>query len=151
MRILSVLCLVGVLSLAVWASGVRAADAPSGASCATIAFRPIAPGLADGDQTAGYYKSRIGRIEVTARVRGGKAQRYFVLLDGRLPPAVREKLPATIVACTKAKRLSPPENPDTNCLGDRLVVLIAHTPEQRYLLLYTHRANGWHFCSVGLI
>lgn len=150
MRAWLIVSVVALSALLPWTRGAGAADTPSNASCAAIAFRPVGAGAADGEQTAGYYKMRLGRIEVMADVRGGEARRYYVALNGNPPPAIREQLPPAIVACAKAKRLSPPESPDANCVGDRLVVLIAHTSERRYLLLYTHSSGAWRFCSAGL-
>lgn len=125
-----------------------AAEGPTNTSCAAIAFRPVAPSDTDGEQTAAYYKSHLGRIEIRTVVQGGKSERYFVMLNGEpLKPVAR--VPDAVVACAKAKRLTAPANPENACLGDRLMVLIAHTPEQRYLLLYAHHGNNWHFCSAG--
>src|SRR5690348_13118306 len=57
-----------------------AAEPLSSQNCAAIAFHPVAPGTADGQQEAGFYKSRLGRIEVRASVRGGTVTRYYVSL-----------------------------------------------------------------------
>lgn len=118
-------------------------------ACAAITFRPVPSGLSDGEQNAGLYKSRFGRIEVMATVKSGEAVDYFVNVNGKRPDAIAGKLPESISTCAKAKRLGPVGNPPEQCLGDKLAVLIDHTGTQRYVLLYAHRGSEWHFCSAG--
>ncbi len=144
-----------VITLAVLAVlAATAGDRARGAekeppACAAITFRPVPSGLSDGEQNAGLYKSRFGRIEVMATVKSGEAVDYFVDVNGKRPDAIAGTLPASIAACAKAKRLGPVGNPPEHCLGDKLAVLIDHTGAQRYVLLYAHRGSEWHFCSVG--
>jgi hypothetical protein len=126
----------------------RAADKEPPA-CAAITFRPVPSGLSDGEQNAGLYKSRFGRIEVMATVKNGEAVDYFVNVNGKPPATIAGALPETIGACAKAKRLGAVGNPPEHCLGDKLAVLIDHTSAQRYVLLYAHRGSEWHFCSAG--
>lgn len=126
-----------------------AAESLSSQNCAAIAFHPVAPGTADGQQEAGYYKSRLGRIEVRASVKGGTVTRYYVSLDGAVLAPLRAGPPPLVAACAKAKGLTPPLHPDGTCVGDRLVVLIADTEGHHYLLLYARHGHAWHFCSAG--
>ena len=126
-----------------------AAERLSSENCAAIAFHPVAPGSADGQQEAGYYKSRLGRIEVRATVKGGTATRYYVSLDGAVLASLRAALPPLVAACAKAKGLTPPLHADASCIGDRLVVLIADVDGHHYLLLYARHGHAWHFCSAG--
>ena len=56
-------------------------------ACAAIAFRPVASGMTDGDQDAGLYRSRFGRMVLKATVKGGEAQDYHVEVDGKQPAA----------------------------------------------------------------
>jgi hypothetical protein len=122
-------------------------------ACSAMTFRPIASGLNDGVQNAGLYKSRFGRIEVKANVKGGAAQGYFVEIDGKPPTAVAAAdLPKNVTECAKLKRMSAPDKPEDPCLGDRLAVLTSHSGDKRYTLLYGHEGHGaeaWHFCSAG--
>jgi len=118
-------------------------------ACAAITFRPVPSGLSDGEQNAGLYKSRFGRIEVMATVRNGEAVNYFVEVNGKPPTKVDGALPASIALCAKAKRFGAVGNPPERCTGDKLAVLIEHTGDQRYVLLYAHRGGEWHFCSAG--
>jgi hypothetical protein len=118
-------------------------------ACAAITFRPVPSGLSDGDQNAGLYKSRFGRIEVIASVKNGEPVNYFVSVNGKPPAAISGALPASLAACAKAKRLGAIGNPPEHCVGDKLAVLIDHTGAQRFVLLYAHRSGEWHFCSAG--
>jgi hypothetical protein len=125
--------------------------APSGAppNCSAIAFRPILARTGDGEQDAGLYKSRYGRIEVKATVKDGNPQNYFVEINGkRLTSAAN--LPNAIALCAKTKRLPAPGAADPACVGDQLQVLNVHSGDDRYVLLYAHRAGAWHFCSAGI-
>lgn len=130
------------------ANTARAADKEPPA-CAALTFRPVPSGLSDGEQNAGLYKSRFGRIEVMATVKNGEAVDYVVNVNGKPPSTITGALPASIASCAKAKRLGAVGNPPEHCIGDKLAVLIDHTGAQRYVLLYAHRANEWHFCSAG--
>lgn len=141
--------LIAALTAIGFAVPARSAERLSSQNCAAIAFHPVAPGVGAGEQEAGYYKSRLGRIEVRASVRNGTASRYYVSLDGAVLGPVHGTLPPLVAACAKAKRLSPPLHPDSSCVGDRLVVLIADAEGHHYLLLYARRGRAWHFCSAG--
>ena len=119
-------------------------------SCAAIAFRPVPSGLTDGVQDAGLYKSRFGRIELKANVKGGAAESYFVEINGKPLSAVpAANLPKEADNCAKVKRMSAPAKPLDPCSGDRLSVLITHHDDKRYFLLYGHSSGTWHYCSAG--
>lgn len=127
----------------------RAATSGTPPNCSAIAFRPILARTGDGEQDAGLYKSRYGRIEVKATVKDGTTQNYFVEINGQALRSARD-LPSSIGLCAKAKRLPVPGTPDPACVGDQLQVLNVHTGDDRYVLLYAHRAGAWHFCSAGI-
>ncbi len=118
-------------------------------NCSAIAFRPILARSGDGDQDAGLYKSRYGRIEVKATVKDGVTQNYFVEINGK-PLGAAGALPPSIALCAKAKRLPPPGTANVACKGDQLQVMNVHNGDDRYVLLYAHRAGAWHFCSAGI-
>jgi len=109
----------------------------------------VPSGTSDGEQDAGLYKSRFGRIEVKASVRNGQAVNYYVAVNGQAPPPVPGAVPKSIESCAKAKRLGAAGAPPKACIGDRLAVLIGHSNDQRYVLLYAHRNGEWRFCSAG--
>lgn len=128
---------------------LRAAESEPPA-CAAIAFRPNLSAAGEGDQDAGLYKSRFGRIEVKATVKAGGVENYYVQINGKTLAPVTGALPKSVETCAKAKRLTVPANAEATCTGDRIAVLIDHVGEQRYVLLYAHRAGAWRFCSAGL-
>jgi|SRR5579883_1856993 len=136
------------LTIAALSNPASAADKEP-PSCAAITFRPVPSGLNDGEQNAGLYKSRFGKIEVVAEVKSGEPQNYFVAVNGKKPTALTGKPPASIESCAKAKRLGALGAPPANCVGDKLAVLIDHAGDQRYIVLYAHRGSEWHFCSAG--
>lgn len=138
---------VGLLGL--WLAGPSAAADKQPPACAAIAFRPVPSGLTDGDQDAGLYKSRFGRIEVKATVKGGEPQNYFVEVAGKPLTPVKGNIPAPVENCAKAKRMAAPGKAEEPCTGDRFTVVISHAGDQRYVLFYGHRAGGWHYCSAG--
>jgi hypothetical protein len=125
-----------------------AAPSSTPPNCSAIAFRPMLARTSDGEQDAGLYKSRFGRIEVKATVKEGAPQNYFVEINGK-PLRSAGELPGVIAVCAKAKRLPPPGAPDPACTGDQLQVLNVHSGDDRYVLLYVHRGGAWHFCSAG--
>lgn len=139
-----------VLATGLVLAGREGRAAPSGTppNCSAIAFRPMLARTGDGEQDAGLYKSRYGRIEVKAMVKDGATQNYFVEINGK-PLTAAANLPSTIALCAKAKRLPAPGAPDPACIGDQLQVLNVHNGDDRYVLLYAHRAGAWHFCSAG--
>ena len=135
------LCLPGAFAL-----GAAAKEPPA---CAALTFRPVPSGSSDGEQNAGLYKSRFGRIEVVASVKNGEAQTYYVSVNGKPPAAISGAVPKGVADCAKAKRLGVIGTPPEQCLGDRLAVLIDHSGDRRYVLLYAHRGSEWQFCSAG--
>jgi hypothetical protein len=117
-------------------------------ACAAIGFRSLPSGLTDGDQDAGLYKSRFGRITVTGTVKGGQVEGYYVTVDGTRPPDAGT-LPASVASCAAAKHMPAPGKPETSCVGDRLQVLIDHSGAKRYVLLYARQSGKWGLCSAG--
>jgi hypothetical protein len=138
----------GLLGLSFAGPGMAAEKQPP--ACAAIAFRPVPSGLTDGDQDAGLYKSRFGRIVVKASVKSGEPQNYFVEVGGKQLAPVKGAVPKSVENCAKAKRMATPAKPEEPCTGDRFTVLISHADDQRYVLFYSHRAGAWHYCSAGV-
>ena len=71
------------LALALAAFPAEAATrAPGKAApaCSAISFRPLPQGMPDGEQQAGMYKSRHGRLELRAEVKQGNPSDYYVTL-----------------------------------------------------------------------
>jgi hypothetical protein len=117
-------------------------------TCAAITFRPLPSGLNDGDQDAGLYKSRFGRIVVKGTVKGGQVEGYFVTVNNNRPGDAGT-LPASVAQCAATKHLPAPGAPAASCLGDRLEVLVDHSGSKRYVLLYARQSGKWQLCSAG--
>lgn len=118
-------------------------------SCSAITFRPLADGSADGEDEAGLYKSRFGRIVVNGTVKGGQVQNYYVTVNGTRPTAAAGSLPAGVGTCATAKKLPAPGKVTEPCLGDRFQVLVSHSGTTRHVLFYGRQAGKWQLCSAG--
>jgi hypothetical protein len=148
MRLAQIVTAALIGGAAIWSGASSAADKQPPA-CAALTFRPVPLGLTDGEQEAGLYKSRFGKIALKAVVTSGTPRNYFVEINGRPPATVTGALPGSVAVCAKAKRLGAVGDPPPACVGDRFAVLVDHTGEQRYVLLYAHDHGEWRFCSVG--
>lgn len=136
-------CLTLLAAPSAWSAGK---EPPA---CAAINFRPLAAGMGDGVQTAGLYRSRfIGLLEVKAEVKGGQAGNYFVTINNNKPTAA-SNLPKSVADCAAKKHLPAPGTPATTCTGERLTVLIDHSGDKRYVLLYARQGTTWQMCSAG--
>jgi hypothetical protein len=117
-------------------------------ACAAIAFRPVASGMSDGEQDAGLYKSRFGRIELKATVKSGEAQDYHVEVDGK-QPMTAATAPAGLASCAQAKKLPAPSTASGACTGDGFKVVVDHAGKDRLVALYARKGKDWHFCRAG--
>jgi hypothetical protein len=118
-------------------------------ACSAISFRPLPPGMPDGEQQAGMYKSRHGRLELRAEVKQGNPSDYYVTSAGKRIAAAPASLPEAAVTCAAAKKMPKPETPASSCTGERFTVVVAHSGDQRVALLYGQEGGSWHFCSAG--
>src|SRR5947209_14306406 len=145
--------LVAISFLLAWAAfPVEAATrAPGKAApaCSAISFRPLPPGMPDGEQEAGIYKSRNGRLELRAEVKQGNPSDYYVTSAGKRVAAAASNLPEAAVTCAAAKKMPKPETPASSCTGQRFRVVVAHAGDQRVAPLYSQDGGSWHFCSAG--
>jgi len=128
-----------------------ATKAPSKAApaCSAISFRPLPPGMPDGEQQAGMYKSRRGRLELRAEVKQGNPVGYYVTSAGKRLAAAQSSLPEAAASCAGAKKMPKPDAPASSCTGQRFTVVVAHAGDQRLALLYGEDGGSWHFCSAG--
>jgi hypothetical protein len=118
-------------------------------SCSQITFRPVHPDAGEGEQDAGVYKSRFGRIVVKGTVKGGRVENHYVTVNNTRPAAA-QSLPASVTACAKAKKApAPGQAMASSCVGDRLQVLVSHEGDKRYVLLYARDGGKWQLCSAG--
>lgn len=118
-------------------------------ACAAITFRPLPPGMADGEQQAGMYRSRHGRLELRAEVKQGTPGDYYVTSGGKRLAAAPASLPEVAASCAAAKKMPKPEGPASSCTGQRFTVIVAHAGNQRLALLYGLDGGSWRFCSAG--
>jgi len=140
------------LALALAAFSARAATKAPGRAppaCAAITFRPLPPGMSDGEQQAGMYRSRNGRLELRAEVKQGAPVNYYVTTGGKHIAAAPPSLPVAAASCAAAKKMPKPEAPASSCIGQHFTVVVAHAGEQRLALLYGQDSGSWHFCSAG--
>jgi hypothetical protein len=147
--------LAGAVGLAIACAALPATAAPRAPAekgppaCAAIAFRPVPPGMPDGEQQAGMYRSRFSRLALTAEVKGGQPVDYYVTADGKRLGAAPARLPGPVDGCAAAERLPKPAQPLSACLGQRFRVLVAHAGKERLAVLYAEDNNAWRFCRAG--
>ena len=119
-------------------------------ACGALSFRAVASGAPDGDQQAGFYRSRYGTLALHADVKQGKPIDYFVLADGKRLGAGPANIPDWATSCAAAKKLPAPVAAGASpCTGDRFRVVLAHQGGTRLALLYGLDGSTWRFCSAG--
>jgi hypothetical protein len=142
------------IALALIASGALAATkhpAQKGPpACAALTFHAVAAGTGDGDQQAGFYRSRYGTLALHADVKGGQPTDYFVLADGKRLAAAPASLPEWAANCAAEKKMPKPAEASTSpCTGQRFRVVLAHDANSRLALLYGYDGSNWRYCSAG--
>jgi hypothetical protein len=118
-------------------------------ACAALTFRSVPSGAGDGDQQAGFYRSRYGTLAVHANVKGGQATDYFILADGKKLNPAPATMPDWAVNCVAAKKMPKPDAGMSSCTGQRLRVVLAHDAKERLALFYGFDGSSWHYCSAG--
>jgi hypothetical protein len=145
------------VGLALAATGTFAAKKPAAThpaakpapSCAALAFRPLPGGTADGEQTAGTYKSRLAHFELRGTVQNGAPANYYLVANGaRIASAAQTVAPAA-GDCAVAKKMPRPGVAAASCTGDRFTVVIAHAGNKRFALLYAQNGGAASFCDAG--
>ncbi len=136
----------GLMALAAQATPAEAKDPPS---CAAISFRPLPSGTPDGEQETGLYKSRFGKIEVKADVKGGLATNYYMVLNGRKVdgPATPPKMSD---ACLTSKHVKLPfaKQAQGACTGSRFRVVVARCGAQPVAAVFGRPGADWAYCSA---
>ena len=137
------------LAAAFLASPALAADKKGPPSCSAIDFRPIAQGMPDGEQDSGLYKSRFGRIEMKATVKGGQATDYQALVNGKPLKAVAT-LPQAAIDCAATKKI-PATVRSANPCGDaaKLRVVVTQSGADKMIATYGLKGKSWTLCKVG--
>lgn len=117
-------------------------------SCAAISFRPVPPGAPDGEQDAGLYKSRFGKIEIKADVKGGQAVNYYMVLNGKKIDAAANA-PKASDACLTSKHVKLPFQKQAAgaCTGNRFRVVIDRSGKQPVALFFGLQGEDWAYCS----
>ncbi len=119
-------------------------------ACGALTFRAVASGASEGDQQAGFYRSRYGTLALHADVKQGQPADYFVLADGKRLAAAPATLPDWATSCAAAKQLPKPAAAAASpCTGQRFRVVLAHAGNERLALLYGFDGSTWHYCSAG--
>ena len=137
------------LAVALLASPALAADKKGPPGCSAIDFRPIAQGMPDGEQDSGLYKSRFGRIEMKATVKGGQATDYQALVNGKPLKAVAT-LPQAAIDCAATKKI-PATVRSANPCGDaaKLRVVVTQSGADKMIATYGLKGKAWTLCKVG--
>ncbi|KAA0590542.1 hypothetical protein FZ938_00040 [Azospirillum oryzae] len=125
------------------------AEAKDPPSCAAISFRALPGGAPDGEQDAGLYKSRFGKIEVKADVKGGQATNYYMVLNGKKvdgpanPPKMSD-------ACLKSKHVKLPfaKQPQGTCTGSRFRVVVDRSSGKPVAAFFGLQGEDWAYCSA---
>lgn len=120
-------------------------------ACGALTFRAVASGAADGEQQAGFYRSRYGTLALHAEVKQGQPTDYFVLADGKRLAVAPASPPDWAISCAAAKKLPKPTEAAaaSACTGDRFRVVLAHAGNERLALLYGEGGSTWHYCRAG--
>jgi hypothetical protein len=132
-------------------SGAIAAEPKEPPKCAAIAFRSVPSGMTDGEQDAGLYKSRFGKVEVRATVKQGEAQNYYVVVNGKPLAPVGGAVPKSAEACATQKKMSAPAKATDACTGQRFTTVIDSSGQSKLILLYALQGRDWKFCRAGTV
>jgi hypothetical protein len=139
----------GLLLAAIPAAAATKAPGKPPPACAALTFRPLPPGMTDGDHQAGMYRSRLARLEVYGEVKQGNPVDYYLVAGGKRIGGAAANLPEAAANCAMAKKMPKPESAASPCTGQRFKVLVAHAGDQRLALFYGEDGGNWHFCSAG--
>ncbi len=147
-------CACAGLALGLVAAGAFAAPKHPAAkgppACSALTFRALPTGAGDGEQQAGYYRSRYGSLALHADVKQGQPVDYFVLADGKRLAAAPSAMPDWAASCAEQKKLPKPAAAGSSaCTGQRFRVVLAHDSNTRLALLYGFDGSAWHYCSAG--
>lgn len=149
LRLCTVVCATAAVTAAVLAASAAPAQAKEPPACAAISFRTIAPGGPDGEQEAGLYKSRFGKIEIKTDVKGGQGTNYVMVLNGKKVegPANPPKLSDS---CLKSKHVKVPfaKQPAGSCTGTRFRVIIDRSSGKATAAFFGLQGEDWAYCSA---
>ncbi len=139
----------GIMAVGAFAAAKHPAEKGPPA-CGALTFRAVASGAGDGEQQAGFYRSRYGTLALHADVKQSQPVDYFVLADGKRLGAAPAALPDWAVSCAAAKKMPKPAAAAVSpCTGQRFKVVLAHAGNERLGLLYGFDGSTWHYCNAG--
>ena len=119
-------------------------------ACGAVSFRPLVPGLADGEQQSGHYRSRFGSVDIIAKVQGGQAIDYFMQFNGKKPEPFTAALPKSADGCLKSKSVKlPVAKADGACMGTRFRVVLDRSTQQPLAILFALQGDDWKLCNAA--
>jgi hypothetical protein len=119
-------------------------------ACGAVSFRPLPPGLSDGNQQSGLYRSRYGSIVLLAKVQGGQPTDYFMELNGKTPEPFTAAVPKSAEGCLKSKSVKLPVAKSSGaCVGTRFRVVLDRSTQQPLALLFALQGDDWKLCSTA--
>jgi hypothetical protein len=131
--------------------GQAAEKAKKPPACAAVSFRPLSGNLQEGDNPAGYYRSRFGSIELVGTVKGGQPTQYHMRVNRKEPAPLGGDIPKSAYGCLNSKHIkTPPEPVQGACLGSRYRVAIDSSGKQKLYMLFALQGDDWKLCQTGL-
>jgi len=119
-------------------------------ACGAVSFRPLPPGLSDGNQQSGLYRSRYGSIVLLAKVQSGQPTDYFMELNGKSPEPFTVAVPKSAEGCLKSKSVKlPVAKSQGACVGTRFRVVLDRSTQQPLALLFALQGEDWKLCSTA--
>ncbi|MEJ2687933.1 MAG: hypothetical protein P8124_12165 [Gammaproteobacteria bacterium] len=117
-----------------------------------MSFRPLSGHLQEGDNPAGYYRSRFGSsIELLGTVKGGQPAQYHMRVDRKELRPLGGDIPKSAHACLNSKDIkTPPESAQGGCLGSRFRVAIDRSGGEKLHMLFALQGDDWRLCQTGL-
>lgn len=131
-------------------SAQNAADKKAPPACGAVSFRPLPPGMADGEQQSGLYRSRFGSVVVMAKVQGGQPTDYYMQLNGKTPEPFTAAVPKSADGCLKSKSVKlPVAKAEGACVGTRFRVVLDRSTQQPFAMLFALQGGDWKLCSAA--
>lgn len=120
--------------------------------CSAIDFRPVGSNMPDGETQAGMYPAKFGRLEVMAKIQGGQAVDYYLLISGKPAAAWQGDIPKSSEACLRSKKIVLPlQAVSGGCVGSRLRVVIDKAQPKKLLALFAQDGGEWKFCRASSV
>ena len=131
-------------------SAQKTAEKKGPPACGAVSFRPLPPGMSDGEQQSGLYKSKFGSIVLMAKVQGGQPVDYFMQMNGKAPEPFTASLPKSADGCFKSKSVKlPVAKASGGCVGERFRVVIDRSTQQPIAVLFALQGGDWKMCNAA--